>query len=372
MRGRGGQVIYLDSSESSALVAQRRAAMRGLENIEFHCGSIEDLEPDTLGSFDYIHCAGVLHQSEDPALTLQRLIGTLKPEGGVGLVVKTPRAVDGAAALRRLVDLVVPADAPFQRRFQDALALVEAMPPEHPFFIDRDRETALRALTHDPSLLLEQVVGPPACGLTVPAVHGLAKACGLRVIDFVPSDDARPLFTLFYNPGFYVSDPALIRQFEELPAALRQETAELLHGAMGSHGVYLGREGNREATPTDEEMTPSLMLSPSAFKIANNRLTITDYDGRSYEFEATPSIQLMFHLIDGVKTIGEIVAEGNRMLQQVGLPPADLFATFVHLYSNLRNFGWVTLRAKSIPAFPRLDHLYYPAAGWIMPSGGVG
>jgi hypothetical protein len=58
------------------------------------------------------------------------------------------------------------------------------------------------------------------------------------------------------------------------------------------------------------------------------------------------------------------------MLQQVGMPPVDLLATFVHLYSNLRNFGWVTLRAKKIPAFPRLDHLHYPAAGWVAPSGG--
>jgi hypothetical protein len=76
----------------------------------------------------------------------------------------------------------------------------------------------------------------------------------------------------------------------------------------------------------------------------------------------------MFHLIDGKKTIGEIVAEGNRMLQQVGLPAADLFATFIHLFSNLRNFGWVALRHRSVPGFVSHDHLYYPAAGWVAPG----
>jgi len=368
LRDRGGEVVYLDSSESAALVAQRRAAMRGLENVTFHSGRIEDLQPGDLDPFHYVHCVDTLHQTEDPGLCLRRLTDMLVPDGGIGLVVKTVEGLRGGETLRRLVDRIEPATASFHQRYQDALALATTLPSEHPFFGRRPRNAVLRDAVQDPGNLLEQIMTPAAAGFTVGAIHELADSCGLRVVEFTSSDLAAPLFTLFYNPDFYVTDPNLARHFASMTVRERQEAAELLHGSMQAHGAYLSCGEAREALPTDEEMIPSLMMAASCFRIANGRLIITDYESRPYEFEATPSIQLMFHLIDGKKTIGEIVAEGNRMLQQVGLPAADLFATFLHLYSNLRNFGWVTLRHKSTPAFARYDHLYFEAAGWIAPG----
>lgn len=368
LRDRGGDVVYLDSSEAAALIAQRRAAARGLDNITFHCGRIEDLSSADLGPFDYIHCAEVLHLTDDPDLCLARLADTLTPDGGMGLVVKTALGLSGGEPLRRLVDRIAPSNASFQQRYQDALALTSSLAPEHPIFALRGRGVVLRDAVQDPGSLLELILAPPGAGFTVGAIHDLAERAGLRVVEFAPSDVAAPLFTLFYNPDFYIADPNLARRFAGMSARERQEAAEMLHGGMAVHGAYLSRGEAREALPTDEEMIPSLMLAASCFRIANGRLMITDYESRPFEFEATPSIQLMFHLIDGKKTIGEIVAEGNRMLQQVGLPAADLFATFLHLYSNLRNFGWVCLRHKSTPAFARHDHLYYPAAGWVAPG----
>ncbi len=369
LRERGGELVYLDSSNAALMLCQRRAKMRRLENIEFHHGLIEDLDPDSFGQFDYIHCIDVLHQQEDPLLALQRLEAVLAPGGGLGLAVRAPKGISSDNAFRRLARILNPDAASLSQQHQEALSLLATLPPEHPFFHHRSRGAALREMATDPGLLLESLLTPDDAGLTVAGVHDLTTACGLSVIEFVPFDMAAPLFTLFYSPDFYVTDPKLHSLIDALSVRERREVAELLHGAMAVHGFYCGRPENREALPTDEEMTPSLMLAPSSFHIANNRLMISDYDGRPYEFEATPSIQLMFHLIDGVKTIGEIVAEGNRMLQQVGLPAVDLFATFLHLYSNLRNFGWVTLRHKSIDSFPRHDHLYYQAAGWIPPAG---
>ena len=368
LRDRGGEVVYLDSSEPAALVAQSRAAMRGLENITFHCGRIEDLQPDDLGVFDYVHCVDMLHQAEDAALCLQRLSDALTPDGGVGLVVKTAIGLRGGEALRGLVDRISPPTGPLLQRYQNALGLASILPPEHPFFGRRPRGTVLRDAVQDPGFLLEQIMTSASAGFSVGAIHDLAESAGLQVVEFTPSDLSDPLFTLFYNPDFYIADPNLARQFAGMTVRERQESAELLHGGMASHGAYLRRGEAREALPTDEEMIPSFMLAASCFRITNGRLIITDYESRPFEFEATPAIQLMFHLIDGKKTVGEIVAEGNRMLQQVGLPAADLFATFLHLYSNLRNFGWVTLRHKSVAAFTRYDHLYYVAAGWVAPS----
>jgi SAM-dependent methyltransferase len=368
LRHSGGEVVYLDFSESAASIAQQRAAFRGLTNISFHTGRIEDLQPEDIGHFDYIHCVDLLHQVDDPELCLGRLVGTLKSDGGIGLIVRTPFGLSGDDALRRLVEQIAPSSASFQQRYKDALALLTTLPPEHPFFGLRRRDVILHDAVHDPGLLLERTMTQPTAGFTVGEVHDLAESVGLQVLEFTPSDPTIPLFTLFYTPDFYILDPNLVRRFAGMSVRERHEAAELLHGRMAAHGVYLGRGEAREALPTDEEMIPSLMLSTSCFRIANGRLMVTDYEARPYEFEATPSTQLMFHLIDGKKTIGEIVAEGARMLQKVGLPPTDLFATFVHLYSNLRNFGWICLRHRSVPNFTRHDHLYYEEAGWIAPS----
>jgi hypothetical protein len=242
---------------------------------------------------------------------------------------------------------------------------MQALPSEHPFFRFLEREQALRVFSDDPGLLLERILTPDEAGLAMGAIHDLVESCGLNIIEFVPFDTLQPQFTLFYNPDFYVTDPQLSRRFAAMSMRERWEAAELFNGAMSAHGFYCAREGNREALPTDEAMVPSLALVPSAYKIASGRLVVTDYEGRPFEFEATPSIQLVFHLIDGEKTIGEIVAEANRKLQQVGLPVVDLLAPFLHLFSNLRNFGWITLRHKSVPAFARHDHLGFVAAGWL-------
>lgn len=368
LRERGGEVVYLDSSEAAAQIAQRRAAARGLENIAFHCGRVEDLLPEDLGFFDYVHCADLLHLTDDPGLCLRRLADTLTPDGGVGLVVKTALGLSGGEALRGLVDRIAPAGVTLQQRYQDALALASTLAPEHPLFSRLGRSVVLREAVLDPGFLLEQIMTPPTAGLSVGKIHDLAEGAGLRVVEFTPSDLSNPFFTLFYNPDFFIPDPNLARRFAGMSARERQEAAEMLHGGMATHGVYLSRGEAREALPTDEEMIPCLTLSASCYRIANGRLVITDYESRPFEFEATPTIQLMFHLIDGKKTIGEIVAEGNRMLQQVGLPAADLFATFLHLFSNLRNFGWVALRHRSVPGFVSHDHLYYPAAGWVAPG----
>ena len=114
-------------------------------------------------------------------------------------------------------------------------------------------------------------------------------------------------------------------------------------------------------------MIPTLALTLSSYRIVNQMLVVTDYQGRRYEFEAPPSINLIFHLIDGERTIGEIVADGNRRFQEVGLPAVDLQTPFLQLFSNMRNFGWITLRHKSVKMFARHDHLYFAEAGWVAP-----
>lgn len=367
LRERGGELTYLDSSAAALDVCQRRAVVRGLDNILFRHGLIEELDPETDGRFDYVHCIDTLTQLADPLLGLRRLSGLLTDTGGIGLLVKAPLGIRGDLAVGQLSRMLSPADSSLRRLHLDGLAVVATLPPEHPFFDTLPRDQAMTALSADPGQLLERILTPEGAALTVPEIHDLAEACDLTVIEFVPANIVQPVFTLFYNPDFYILDPQLSGRIAALPLRDRRAMAELLNGAMGSHGLYCGRGAAREALPTDDAMIPTLALTLSSYRIVNQMLVVTDYQGRRYEFEAPPSINLIFHLIDGERTIGEIVADGNRRLQEVGLPAVDLLTPFLQLFSNLRNFGWVTLRHKSVKLFARLDHLYFAEAGWVAP-----
>merc|ERR1712195_19661 len=53
-------------------------------------GSLLDLHRLSLGTFDYIECAGVIHHMADPTAGLIALRRSLKPDGGIGLMVYAP------------------------------------------------------------------------------------------------------------------------------------------------------------------------------------------------------------------------------------------------------------------------------------------
>jgi SAM-dependent methyltransferase len=80
-------VVYLDISEAAREIAEARAAARGLANLRFVTGSLEDLPGLGLGPFDYIDCCGVLHHLAEPAAGLRALVAVLAEGGGLGLMV---------------------------------------------------------------------------------------------------------------------------------------------------------------------------------------------------------------------------------------------------------------------------------------------
>lgn len=59
LRSVNGEVVYLDLSEASRRIAEQRARIRGLENIQWITGSLLDLPTLGLGTFDYVNCSGV-------------------------------------------------------------------------------------------------------------------------------------------------------------------------------------------------------------------------------------------------------------------------------------------------------------------------
>ena len=89
------KVVYVDLSTESMKIATQRlhnqAVRLGQPNIEkiveFHHGSLLDVEKMGLGKFDYINCSGVLHHLKDPNEGLAALRNVLKEDGAMSIMV---------------------------------------------------------------------------------------------------------------------------------------------------------------------------------------------------------------------------------------------------------------------------------------------
>lgn len=371
MRDRGGVVVYLDQSQASMAIARQRVQMRGLTNVDFRLGRIEDVSVETIGLVDYVHSIGVLHHLADPVVGLQRLAALLKPDGGMGLLLYAPHGRLGNYQLQSLAQLMFGADQSMTSKVEEMTTLIAGLAPQHPFFRGGQREATVANVRADPIELVDMVLHARDRPFSVGQVYDLLATAGLTVVEFVPfsTHGGSPTFTIYYNPLFYVQEPTLAARISAMPPRKRHEIAELMHGSMDLHCFYAANSGNREAMPDDLEMVPYFEVQRSCFTTADGKITMVDYSGRRFEFDLAPQAMLVFHLIDSVRTIGEILEEGARRLSQAGLPTIELRPMLIQLLMNFRNFGWVHLRHRSVAAFANYDHLYEPGAGWRPPEG---
>jgi SAM-dependent methyltransferase len=99
---RGARVTAIDLSRASLAYAARKAGELGVDNIEFLCADVLDVE--ALGaSFDVISSVGVLHHMADPAEGLRRLRAVLAPGGYMMLGLYSEAARRDIVALRSII-----------------------------------------------------------------------------------------------------------------------------------------------------------------------------------------------------------------------------------------------------------------------------
>jgi len=222
------EVVHLDLSTASRRVAEARAAARGLTNLRFVSGAIEEVGSVAPGPYDYIDCCGVLHHLASPEAGLRALSAQLAPGGGMGLMVYGTYGRSGVypvqEALAQLAD-----DLPDPQRLAAARSLLAGLPATH--LLKRnpllgDHRQGADAHLYD--LLLHR----RDRAYRVPELVDLLGAAGLAPLAWI--EPAR------YAPETYLADPALRRRAAALPPIERAALAERLSTAMNKHIVYAG------------------------------------------------------------------------------------------------------------------------------------
>ena len=76
----GAVIFSIDISEPSIEIAKKRLQYHGVDNVEFHVLSLQNLQKLNT-KFDYINCDEMLYLFPEPAIGLQAMKSVLKPEG---------------------------------------------------------------------------------------------------------------------------------------------------------------------------------------------------------------------------------------------------------------------------------------------------
>ena len=333
----GGEVVYLDLSAAAREIAEARAQARGLKNVSFVSGALEELSGLELGAFDYIDCCGVLHHLADPAAGLRALAASLADGGGMGLMVYGEHGRTGVYAMQGMLRQLA-GDLPLGRRVELARRLMAALPAtnwlrRNPFLGDHKRSDAE---------LVDLFLHSRDRAYRVAQLAELVGDAGLEPVALI--EPAR------YEPASYLADPALLESLKELGWLERAAFAEALAGNIKKHIVYVAKAGSaagRIARPDRPEAIPRLArLAAAGLAQALRRegALQVELDGITLSRPLPPLAADIVARIDGRTDLGAI----HKALQERG-PGLDWFAfkaAFDQLHEVLGglNHLWISYR----------------------------
>jgi SAM-dependent methyltransferase len=301
--GRPGEVVWLDRSAAARRVAEARASARKLPNIRFVEGSLLELPGSGLGPFDYIDCCGVLHHLPDPLAGLRALAGALAPGGGIGLMVYAPHGRTGVYMMQDALRLLAPAEEPPPARVEVARRLWRQAPEtawlrKNPWLTDH--------LSGGDAGLYDLLLNPRDTAFTVPALHGLVRAAGLRIACLVEP--------VRYDPDSYLTDPRLRARTAGLDPPQRAALAEAITGNMGIHIAYCVSADEAEAPPRwdDPESVPALREMDGAALargLPPDGVLPVSFDGLRVPLPMPRLSAAILQRVDGRRSLGAIADE---------------------------------------------------------------
>jgi SAM-dependent methyltransferase len=316
----GATVVALDQSAPSLEIARRRAAVRGLGNVEFVAASLLDLPRLGLGPFDYIVCSGVLHHLEDPAAGARALTHVLAADGGLGVLLygqvgRVP-IYQLQELMRRLCD-----GEPLADRVALAEQALRAVAPRHFFKLANMERELLDLSAYGAAGIVDLLLHARDRAYTVDEVHTLLAAADLRLLSFV-----RPLL---YRPESYRLSEALRERVARLDEREGQAIAELLNGRLAIHQFYAGRTAFVPDVPprgADPSRTcPVIYEAPLRAYFA--RLTVTPQPFRLESSEGfTVALQLtaadcaLLRAVDGRRSLRRVMEEAEAALRRAHTP----------------------------------------------------
>ena len=354
LRGTDAEIVHLDMSHASILLAQERAKIRGLTNITWVQYSLLSLPALGLGKFDYINCSGVLHHLADPDLGLRVLLSALKEGGAIGLMVYGTTGRTGVYQMQALMRMVNQSSTGQEledpRKIGNTRDLLGSLPASNWFI-------ASEAMFND------HKVGD--AGIYDLLLHSQDRAYSVgELFDWLGERHGRHLVFSDVQRGrapylphmvMGAKPPAMAAQLRQLPLRRQYEMAELMVGNIITHSLYLLPSAACTAPYGDAAYIPFFYHEPLTGDVAAQvfgaskgqpfRLT-HQHSGVSLMVNPGRYGAKILGLIDGRKSFAEIFDAFRAGWQGQAAAPdnAALFADFAESYDTLNALERLLLR----------------------------
>ena len=354
LRQTDAEVVHLDISSASIAIAQKRAEIRGLGNIHWVRESLLDLPRLGLGTFDYINCVGVLHHLDDPDAGLKALLGVLKNDGVLGLMVYAVYGRTGVYQMQSLMRLVNEGAAEAGERLARTKEILSALPRGNWFkrgeelYSDHQRGDAG---TYD--LLLHSRDRAYTVGELYDWIEG-ANGLHMTLTD-LQRGRAPYLPHLLMGP----KPPSVLHQIRQLPLRKQQEIAELYCGTVQTHSFFATRQPGRVARYGDAELVPFFYHEPvtgpdiaRVFKSNQGRPFVLNHahTGVNVTIAHGRWRRSVLEHIDGRRAWSEVFARVRAEPAIQAAAPTDeaLFEDFREIYELLNAIERLLLRRPAV------------------------
>ncbi|WP_147106248.1 bifunctional 2-polyprenyl-6-hydroxyphenol methylase/3-demethylubiquinol 3-O-methyltransferase UbiG [Tateyamaria sp. syn59] len=287
--GRPYDITYLDLSEASRRIAEKRAEVRKLSGITFITASL--LHASKYGPFDYIDCCGVLHHLPDPQAGFDALAGALTPDGGIGLMVYAPHGRSGVYPLQSAFNALL-GDLTPDKQLKAAKRIFDRVPDAHPF----KRNARLVDHKNGDAGFYDLLLHSQDRTFTITELIGALNAAGL---DYAGSPEA-----MLYDPTPLLDTPPAMDQ------TARMQLAEDLRGTFKTHVVYARPRGQVISPPLGQpEAIPHLRnveVKALADHLAKGKGVTIDTAGEAFSFEIPARAAPLIERVDGKRRLRDI------------------------------------------------------------------
>ncbi len=347
LRETPSRVVYVDISRTSMEIAQQRAAVRGLNNIEWHLASLVELPKLGVGPFDYIDCAGVLHHLTDPAAGLAALASVLAEDGVLGLMLYAKYGRTGVYQMQELLQLITANQHSAAERLSTTRRVLRTAPETNWYrkgahlFVENDQSSDAD--------LFDLLLHSQDRAYSVRDVHELLATSDLHLIEFNPELRAR------YRPRFTITDPELTALVRELPLAEQQAVSELMTGTITRHEFYAARRPDTAATIDCMENVLFFGLATASMgtKLSPDLWDLRFTQAFRLTTKPSPLAHQFVSLIDGQRTVGEIVTQLVQTGAATDAPTA--FTNVCECYELLNLIDVLLLRHRDVPLYRPLQ-----------------
>lgn len=355
LRSTNARIVHLDLSATSIDIARRRAAERGLTNIEWVNASLLEYRGER-ASFDYINCAGVLHHLPDPDAGFRALDELLASNGAMGLMVYGKYGRAGVYQMQELMRLVN-ADCENQAEaLANAKQMLASLPPSNWFVRGGDLYNDHR---NGDAGIYDLLLHSTDRAYTVNELYAwLQDGHGFN-LEFTDVYAGRSAYLPHVIMGNLPADQA--NRFRSLPARRQHAIAEIMSGRITTHSFYLTRGDSKKAPYRDVNAVPMYFHEPvnglmmeQIFNTNKNKsktfVLQHQRAGVAFPVRRGKYGPRILHEIDGGKTFGEIFDRvRDDIVFKFDHPTNDLlFDDFEESFNALNCLDRLILRRKNV------------------------